>query len=293
VGTYILFGGFAGGIFFREFERLHEGFAGYGAWAAYATGVLGVLGGLSLIAVASAEVERDLEIERDQEKQQPIDAAAGAPPQPAPTTSIDEKKTLSSVQPGRPPPLVVETPRPGGERRPPSLAKQQSASSRASSGGVGTPSSAHLRQRSAANMPTPLAISLGSLQLKLQEPSSTGELRTPGTGSGDEPDTPAPRSTPSRSPGPSHRRSVGGGLFLEPMLFHNRPDRTPAPGEDSPGAKWATMSSLSREGGTRLFTERGMHSASSTASSPAEAGACPAEEPQHARAAARAASCSV
>jgi hypothetical protein len=57
VGGYILFGGVAGGIFFREFDRLHEG--GPAAWPLYIIGVLCVLMGLALIAVASAEVEND------------------------------------------------------------------------------------------------------------------------------------------------------------------------------------------------------------------------------------------
>ena len=34
VGTYITFGGIAGGIFFQEFELLHEATSlGYGGWA--------------------------------------------------------------------------------------------------------------------------------------------------------------------------------------------------------------------------------------------------------------------
>lgn len=53
VGTYIFFGGIAGGIFFQEFHRLHEGFAGYGGWAAYACGLCLVLAGLYTIAVES------------------------------------------------------------------------------------------------------------------------------------------------------------------------------------------------------------------------------------------------
>ena len=57
VGTYILFGGIAGGIFFQEFERLHEGFAGWYAWAFYSVGLLCVLGGLGLIAIASIELD--------------------------------------------------------------------------------------------------------------------------------------------------------------------------------------------------------------------------------------------
>ena len=74
VGTYILFGGIAGGIFFQEFNRLHivheatmtyrvfGAGAGAATWVLYCLGVVFVLGGLCLIAVASAEVERDLEI---------------------------------------------------------------------------------------------------------------------------------------------------------------------------------------------------------------------------------------
>ena len=39
-GIYVLFGGVAGGIFFREFERLDEGLLGPASWLAYILGVL-------------------------------------------------------------------------------------------------------------------------------------------------------------------------------------------------------------------------------------------------------------
>ena len=61
VGTYILFGGIAGGLFFQEFERLHLGFAGYYAWAALLSGMLCVLLGLALIALASEDLEQKIE----------------------------------------------------------------------------------------------------------------------------------------------------------------------------------------------------------------------------------------
>lgn len=61
VGTYILWGGIAGGIFFKEYARLHEGYVGYAGWGLYVAGVLSVLAGLCLIAVADAEVEQKLE----------------------------------------------------------------------------------------------------------------------------------------------------------------------------------------------------------------------------------------
>lgn len=51
-GTYILFGGIAGGIFFREFDTLHEGLAGDGGWPLYLGGLAMVAGGLALIAAA-------------------------------------------------------------------------------------------------------------------------------------------------------------------------------------------------------------------------------------------------
>jgi len=41
VGTYITFGGIAGGIFFQEFELLHEATSlGYGGWALYVAGMV-------------------------------------------------------------------------------------------------------------------------------------------------------------------------------------------------------------------------------------------------------------
>jgi hypothetical protein len=71
VGVYILFGGIAGGIYFQEFASLHLGawptadVRGAARWALYISGVLAVLVGLCLIAVASAEVERELEAAED------------------------------------------------------------------------------------------------------------------------------------------------------------------------------------------------------------------------------------
>lgn len=56
-GTYILFGGVAGGIFFREYAVLHLGLAGVAGWPLYILGMLLVLLGLALIAIASTEME--------------------------------------------------------------------------------------------------------------------------------------------------------------------------------------------------------------------------------------------
>lgn len=55
VGTFILFGGVAGGIFFREFERLHEGLAGPAGWPLYIIGMILVIWGLALIASDSPD----------------------------------------------------------------------------------------------------------------------------------------------------------------------------------------------------------------------------------------------
>ena len=55
VGTYILFGGVAGGLYFGEFQKLHLGFAGSAAWPLYICGMLLVLIGLALIADSSAQ----------------------------------------------------------------------------------------------------------------------------------------------------------------------------------------------------------------------------------------------
>ncbi len=57
VGTYILFGGVAGGVFFEEFGTLHEGAGGYGRWVLYAFGMISVLVGLYIIADAAARIE--------------------------------------------------------------------------------------------------------------------------------------------------------------------------------------------------------------------------------------------
>lgn len=53
MGTYILFGGIAGGIYFEEFASLHL----TGSWPLYITGMLLVLCGLGLIADASVRLE--------------------------------------------------------------------------------------------------------------------------------------------------------------------------------------------------------------------------------------------
>ena len=55
VGTYILFGGIAGGIYFGEFRELHKGIAGWGSWPLYLGGMALVLCGLYLIADAGAQ----------------------------------------------------------------------------------------------------------------------------------------------------------------------------------------------------------------------------------------------
>ena len=61
IGTYILFGGVAGGLYFNEFATLHLGIAGIGNWPIYITGMLCVLLGLGLIATAGIGVEEKAE----------------------------------------------------------------------------------------------------------------------------------------------------------------------------------------------------------------------------------------
>ena len=55
VGSYVLFGGIAGGIFFHEFSGITNGIAGPGGAALFAIGMLLVLLGLFLIADASVQ----------------------------------------------------------------------------------------------------------------------------------------------------------------------------------------------------------------------------------------------
>ena len=58
VATYILFGGVAGGLYFREFDKLHENaMVGSAAWALYIGGLLCVIAGLYFIAVAGTAAE--------------------------------------------------------------------------------------------------------------------------------------------------------------------------------------------------------------------------------------------
>ncbi len=55
VGTYIMFGGVAGGLFFQEFNELHVGRLGYANWALYVVGMLLVVVGLAMIAIAGTK----------------------------------------------------------------------------------------------------------------------------------------------------------------------------------------------------------------------------------------------
>lgn len=59
VATYILFGGIAGGIYFREFDTLHLGMAGWFGWPLYICGLLLVLLGLYCIATAGIRMEEE------------------------------------------------------------------------------------------------------------------------------------------------------------------------------------------------------------------------------------------
>ena len=58
VATYILFGGIAGGIYFREFDTLHLGFAGVWGWPLYVGGLVCVIIGLYCIATAGIAMEK-------------------------------------------------------------------------------------------------------------------------------------------------------------------------------------------------------------------------------------------
>ena len=66
IGTYILFGGVAGGLYFNEFATLHLGIAGVGNWPIYICGMLAVLVGLGLIATAGISVEEKAEQARSE-----------------------------------------------------------------------------------------------------------------------------------------------------------------------------------------------------------------------------------
>jgi hypothetical protein len=59
VGSFILFGGVAGGVFFHEFDRLHEGHVGAFGWVLYISGLLLVLLGLFLIATGGVQTESE------------------------------------------------------------------------------------------------------------------------------------------------------------------------------------------------------------------------------------------
>ena len=63
VATYILFGGIAGGIYFEEFNTLHEGVGGYGRWGLYVGGMLFVLLGLYCIATAGLRMDKEKKLE--------------------------------------------------------------------------------------------------------------------------------------------------------------------------------------------------------------------------------------
>ena len=78
IGTYILFGGVAGGLFFNEFGALHVGKAGYANWALYIAGMCLVVVGLYLIATAGAEQSQKRALEASQEKSRRRSSAADA-----------------------------------------------------------------------------------------------------------------------------------------------------------------------------------------------------------------------
>ena len=80
IGTYILFGGVAGGIFFNEFATLHVGRAGYGNWALYILGLGCVLEGLYLIATAGTQAEAVILKETAHVEERPAEPAESAKP---------------------------------------------------------------------------------------------------------------------------------------------------------------------------------------------------------------------
>ena len=66
VATYILFGGIAGGIYFREFDTLHLGLVGYWGWVLYVGGMACVLLGLYFIAVSGTAAEEETDSQESQ-----------------------------------------------------------------------------------------------------------------------------------------------------------------------------------------------------------------------------------
>ena len=70
VATYILFGGIAGGIYFREFDTLHLGMVGVAGWPLYVGGLLLVLLGLFLIATAGITMEKAAKAKAEAEARQ-------------------------------------------------------------------------------------------------------------------------------------------------------------------------------------------------------------------------------
>jgi len=244
VGSFITFGGIAGGIYFREFERLHEGFAGYAAWAAYSAGVLCVLGGLGLIAVASAEVERDLEVKEEWASDdapaaaEPATRSPGLPPlkreafETPPRSTPPLQALRDELEAACPPPVQVPEDGQSFASAPVSATRCPSSVSRKNLLARSTPAN----PRSAGGMPTPMAM------LRLEYSTSKSmNLFDEGTTF-----SPPPRSSPSRSPGPSNRDAAKwASLFLEPVAVDNatgavfnRPGSTP------------TRSATSRPGGT-------------------------------------------
>ena len=100
VGTYILFGGVAGGIFFGEFANLHL----TGSWPLYIMGMLLVLCGLGIIADASVRLEEANALKFA------LRALREDPESPAPIGPIGTPGALAAddatpAKPPRPPPL--------------------------------------------------------------------------------------------------------------------------------------------------------------------------------------------
>ena len=204
-----------GGIFFQEFNRLHivheaaltrtlfGSAAGAVTWALYSLGVLSVLCGLCLIAVASAELQRDLANEENGEEEDEGDGGGGggggSGGKVDALTSTPDASTSAGSSPASsnasPPSVLIPS---ESEREEATASRLERSEPPPSTGtsqrrqSTGTPKSVHRRQSTsttpAGAMPTP-----GALRARAHRLSISGHWDLQHTPT---PMRPSPRGSP-------------------------------------------------------------------------------------------------
>lgn len=227
VGTYILFGGMAGGIFFQEFRHLHRGLGGALGWPLYILGFVAVLAGLCLIAIASAEIDRALQDDEDAE------SASDSPISPSDVSApVDGLSLKTPERLPRPPPILT----------------QSSGGGSTMSLGLGSSGAIErARARTGVAMPTPMHMrSAAKLQLRQSWDPTTNSPLPQKSVSASTPTSPntlqrsfyrshqhlftEPRSPPTRSRANSADRTRSGGPLVDwSMIFGGSANKASPP----------------------------------------------------------------